>query len=354
MALASACVSEPPDRVYGLPAVHIYADSQSLARLRAGTFSKTGAPVFVHLGGRDRAAVLSVAGESSVDDVKTSLSIDLRSPWRGRTRYRLNGMSRDPSATRSMLAWPVFAAPDTPVPEVDHVAVFVDDDYLGLYLLHATIDRDFVAGAGDEAVSIYGARRTNATMRSTADIESAFSSRTGDDYSDLLLLIELLHDPSPAGRDRLDALLDWRSVIDYMAAVHYVNHQDGVDNNFILVRTRDHPRFRVWPWDLDFTFRTVADPTDGGVFARNAMMEQAFADPDKRRLFTCALARLARDVPASALNRDVDALAADIAEAHARDPVLGAGRPLPDQVADIRERNLALQARLNASPPECP
>lgn len=347
----AACYEAAPPDDHGLEAVRLRVEPADVARLRAGTFTDTPVVATVELRGVDQVAELSVAGRTSVDDFKKSFNLDLDAG-----RVRLNAMSRDRSATRGYLAWQIYAAAGFATPDLRHASVFLNGEYLGLYLVHETIDADFFTDRGEVPLAIYAARDSRATMEHSGDVERAFSSRLEPDvYSDLERLVALINaPPTPGNRRELGRLLDVASVARYMAATRYSDNRDGIDNNFVLYRTRRDPRFAIVPWDLDFSLWFVGKPTDGALFDGNAMMRRLWKEPRARRSYLCTLVGLRESAGAGSLNRQLDDLAAHIGEAWRADRFLAAGdESLDEQVAAIRARNVAQEKALDSLPP-CP
>ena len=341
--VAAGCFEADPLPDYGLETVELHVDSADVARLRAGTFTDTSVPAVVDMFGESRVAELSVAGRSSVDDFKKSYRLELDDG-----EYRLNAMSRDPSALRGYLAWQVFLAAGFETPALRHVALFLNREYLGLYLFHESMDADFFTARGADPIRIYAARN-GATMERTADVERTFSSRIEpDDYADLERLVGLINEPATAeNEETLDRLLDRDSVARYMAATYFSDNRDGVFNNFILYRTQEDPRFAMLPWDLDHSFWFVEDPGDTGLFETNAMMRRLWKNPGDRQRVLCELAALDHRMPPATLEAILDEVSARIEEAWRHDRLLGAGpRSLDEHVAAIDERNLAQHAKL--------
>lgn len=335
----AGCAELPPVDGFGLETVELHVEPSDVARLRAGTFTGTAVPALVDIGGASLVADVSVAGRSSVDDFKKSFNIELGSG----ERLRLDAMSRDPSAVRGYMTWQIFAAERFPSVKPRHVSVFMNGDYLGLYLLHEIIDAGFFSRRGLEAIAIYAARDNLATMERGSDLESAFSSRLErEHHGDLERLVALIAEGAA-----LDDLLDSDSVIRYMAASHYSDNRDGIVNNYVLYRTRQDRRFAVLPWDLDYSLHYVNHPDDGTLFERNALMRSLWSDPR----YLCALAELAAAAPASALDQRLDEIAAHIAEAWRHDRLLGAGEPLEEHIAEIQQRNVEQQEALAALEP---
>lgn len=349
VACASGCVGDLPVQHHGLDSVHLYVDSADLSKLSNGTYTKTSAAADVVIAGDAFVGELSYAGRSSVDDLKKSFNVELSRPYEGRTEYRLNAMSRDPSALKTMLSFRVFDLIGTPTPQRRYVSVSLNGEPIGVYILQDKIDEAFFRARGQVATRIYAARDTRATMEMTAGVATSFTSRVGPDlFGDLERLVALINDePSTDNRRELERYLDVDSVLVYMAASTFIGNNDGIDNNYILARTREEPQFSMLAWDLDFTFRTTTARDDGGLFARNAMMRRFFHDdPDYRLRYDRYLVGLGVAVEDGDLDGYLTELATTIAEAYANDRVLSRYPDSLDDQAETIRTTIARQIAL--------
>ena len=334
------CDSTPrPSQQFGLNAMYLQLDTSDLSKIQLGTFSKTKVPVHIHWDDSSFLGKLSVAGESSVDDLKKSYNLDFSNEYQGRTRYRLNAMSRDPSALRSALSFRVFASFGFATPPLQYVSVFLNDRYLGLYLFHSVVDHAFFSNRDQTAISLYAARGTDATMEKSGDTEHSFSRRRGN-YGDLKQLVTIVRaPPTPANRQDLQQYLNIDSALRYMAVTAFIDNQDGIDNNFILVRTERESRFSLLPWDLDFTFRNRYHLDATPLFAKNAMMRRLYNNDQFRAQFDCFVDELNQSVPASLLTVWLDENHNQILQAYKNDRILGShSKPLADQVQRIKDQ----------------
>ena len=341
--LLSSCAVDPAPVQHGLPAVYLVVDSDDVARMRQGTYTKTGVAGDVFLNGRWFTGRITFSGESTIDDLKKGFNLVLNDA--GRAKYRLNAMSADPSALRAVLAFAAHGAVDLGTIEPKHVTVFLNRDYSGLYLLHEVIDPELLEERGDRAIAIYAAKGRLADLESTANLEVAFDTRVGtENYADLDELVERTLTTEKDFTKGLDAILDIDSALRYMAAATFTQNGDGITNNYVLTRSRREERFRFWPWDVDRTFSTTGPRCSDDLLAGNALMRRLRADPVSADAYRNHLLELDSEAHRRALVELLNERAAEIGQAHRLDPYLGGAGSSLDQ--EVRQLTALLSAPL--------
>jgi len=88
-------------------------------------------------------------GNTSRWSQKKSFKVAINSFHSGRKYYgvekiNLNGEHNDPSVVRSKLCWDIFRSFNVPAPRANHVQVYINGDYYGLYISVEHIDEEFV------------------------------------------------------------------------------------------------------------------------------------------------------------------------------------------------------------------
>jgi len=62
----------------------------------------------------------------------------------GVEKLNLNGEHNDPSVIRSKVCWDILRKMEIPAPRANHVQVYINDDYYGLYISVEHIDEEFI------------------------------------------------------------------------------------------------------------------------------------------------------------------------------------------------------------------
>lgn len=335
-ALATGCGDAQPADGYGLKLVELEMTSEAVAELRHGVYTETPVPCSAEIEGAESRCQIRVAGSTTRDDLKKSFDLELAREHAGRRRHRLSAMNGDPSGLRALLAIGSFAIAELEVPHAEPVALWLNHEYLGLYLLIEPIDEEFFLDRDDRVIALYKARNQRASLEHTEDLDLAFAARAGEtNRSDLRALVEAIDAADRGAFPRLDSLIDTPQMLRAMAGAHFIHNWDGIYNNFFLARSEREPRFRMLAWDLDQTFGRVLDPEDGELFAPNALMRLLYQE--EQALYLEELRRLNRLVTPEVFSQLVDEFASTIREAYEHDPLLR-GASLSEQAAALRRR----------------
>lgn len=309
--------------------------SEKLSVIKTGSYTKSRVWATVWLNGEPFRAQVNYAGATSVDDLKRSYALKLEQPFRGRTAYRLNAMNGDPSAMRALLSYRAFALGGFEMPDLEPIAVWLNDDYAGLYLLQELYDETYFARRGQIALQLYQAEDSMATLAANSNLELSFSVKLGSDTrADLERLVTTVDSGSI---ESLAQQIDVGNVLKYLAISQRIDNWDGISNNYFLVRTEREPRFRVLPWDLDRTLHDAHAGADGEFFSRNALFQRLSSEAANDRRFANAAAELDWGELASHLSEYAGSIAVEIGDAYANDVLLSNGTTtLAEQLDSLR------------------
>lgn len=334
--LLSGCGDPERADGYGLTLIELDMRSDAVAELRHGAYTESPAPCRAEIGGLETRCQIRVAGSTTRDDLKKNFDLELAGEYSGRRRHRLSAMHGDPSGMRTLLALSSLALAGHEVPRAEPVALWLNDDYLGLYLLLEPIDPKFFEARDDRALALYKARNLRASLHSTHDLELAFARRVDEpNYSDLRALVEAIAAAARGDSRQLDELVDTRQVLSYMAGAQFINNWDGIFNNYFLARSERAPRFSILAWDLDQTFGAILDPDDGKLFETNALMRLLHdTDQERYRDELRSLNQLATPEVLAAL---VDEFEVTIREAYEHDRFLN-GTALSEHAEALKRR----------------
>lgn len=264
-----------------LPEIHISIDPGDLNRILTNIYSDTEYPadfVFIRDGIAD--TVLNVGfrirGNTSRASKKKSFKVSFDTFEDGREYFGLdkmniNGEHNDPSIIRSKLSWDVFAAMDVKAPRANHVQLFINSDYYGLYINVEHIDNEFVEDRfGSDAGNLYKAlypsdltylgnspedyKRSSGGRR----IYELKTNEEEDDYTDLANFIIFMRN---AGTQEFENQIRDYINVDGVIRVMAVDILTGMwddymfnKNNFYLYHNPESERFEFIPYDYDNTF----------------------------------------------------------------------------------------------------
>ena len=265
-----------------IPTVHITIDPDSLAEmlLDENLFSDYEYPAsFVYqtsfysdtidlIGFRLRGNTSRLAAKKSFK-VSFNTFVD-QQKYKGLKKMNLNGEHNDVSILRSRLNWESARTFDVPASRTNHVRLYVNGEYRGLYLNVEQIDNRylnerFAASTGNLYKCFYGSNL--AYLGEDPDIyklapwgNRIYELKTNtedDDYSGLAHFIDVLNN-TPL-QDLPCELEEVFNVHDYLkaAALEILwGHWDGYiynNNNYYLYDNPDDGRFHFIPYDLDNT-----------------------------------------------------------------------------------------------------
>jgi len=215
-------------------------------------------------------------GNTSRWSNKKSFKVSFNAFFPGRKYYgveklNLNGEHNDPSVIRSKLCWDLLQEINIPAPRSNHVGLFINGNYYGLYINVEHIDEEFVLSRfenndGNLYKCLYpadlqylGANSNLYKFESNGRRAYELKTNEGlDDYSDLAHFIDVLNN-TPIG-DLPCALEELFNVYDYLKIIAIdiaTANWDGYiynKNNYYLYMNTSSGKFEYIPYDLDNTF----------------------------------------------------------------------------------------------------
>lgn len=217
-------------------------------------------------------------GNTSRLAAKKSFKLDLNAfepgrQWNGLEKLNLNGEHNDPSLVRARVVWDVFRAAGLPAPRTGHVALYVNDEYRGVYLHVEHVDEEwirkrFADDGGNLWKCTYPADLTYAgpdgedyqftpPWNANQRVYALTTNRSEDDYTALARLATVLHSASDAELPcALEAVFDVQLYLRTAAAEILCGHWDnyiGNRNNFYLYERPSDGRIAYLAYDVDNT-----------------------------------------------------------------------------------------------------
>ena len=351
----AGCEYNCQEENYGLDTViAIHLDTKNLSVLQHSSYAKTPVNARIDINDQTSNGNVAIAGCTSVDDYKKSYDIYLETPFMDRHTYRLSAMNGDPSAMRSLVALHVYSAAGLDTVSAMPVALWMNGEYLGLYLLLEIVNEEFFRIRNETPISLYQAENSRASMKTSNPSDTEFSTKIGaGDLGDLRSLSSLINEATfNTNREQIEKAVNLDAVLSYMAASHYIDNNDGLINNYFYSRTHQNPRFTFIPWDLDKTFRSLNDTSSGDFFRENQMMWR-FHDKKGgyREKYDEAYRSLLGKVSPQQLSEYVDNLTVEMESAFNADPYLsGNGATLKDNGEILKDRFSKQSEILNVNP----
>ena len=215
-------------------------------------------------------------GNTSRQAQKKSFKVSFNTYRSGRQFYglekmNLNGEHNDPSVIRAKIAWDLYRNFGIPTPRANHVEVYINGNYYGLYINAEHIDEEFVNSRFENKdgnlykclwpadLDYRGSDPENYKhMQGDRRVYDLKTNVLGDNYTDIAQFIGLLNQlPNAVFACEIE---DKFNVLDYLRVVAldvFISNWDGPiynKNNFYLYHNTNSNRMEYIPYDLDNTF----------------------------------------------------------------------------------------------------
>ena len=190
--------------------------------------------------------------------------------WFGLEKLNINGEHNDPTISRAKICWDVLREMKVPAPRSNHVELFFNNQYVGLFINVEHIDEEFVQlrfGNNDgnlfkclwpADLNYKGSNpdlyKDTSAGRRTYDL---ITNTDEDDYSDLAQFINVLNNtPINNLPCELEKIFNVDTYLKVIAADILFGNWDGPifnKNNFYLYHNIATGKFEYIPYDLDNT-----------------------------------------------------------------------------------------------------
>ena len=263
-----------------LPVIRLRIPTESLDNLYANPLLDVEYPMtFCFQSGTIQDTLYEVGlrfrGNTSRSSPKKSFKISFNTFVRKRDYYglekmNLNGEHNDPSVIRSKLYWDLCRDFGIPAPRANHVLLYINDAFMGVYINVEQIDEEFTglrfgSKNGNLYKCLYPADLTYLgsnpdNYKFTSGNRRAYELKTNedtDDYYDLAHLIDILNNTTAQQQQRYEEVLNLPVLLRIIALDVFTGNWDGPfynKNNFYLYDNPATGRFEIIPYDVDNTF----------------------------------------------------------------------------------------------------
>lgn len=220
-------------------------------------------------------------GHSSRGSAKKSFKISFNTftpggKFYGLEKMNLNGEHNDPSIIRSHLVWNFFSQMKVSGARSNHVEVYINNRYYGLYINVEHEDEEFIDSRfgnndGNLYKCVYPANLSYLGTNPDEYKNGGYTLKTNeeqDDYSDLINFIHSLSNSTGAQLPQnIEPLFNVNSFLRYLAVEIFTGHWDAYSygqNNYYLYHNQFTGKFEFIPYDLDNTFGVDWAGTDLG------------------------------------------------------------------------------------------
>jgi len=190
----------------------------------------------------------------------------------GVKKINLHNFTNDPSLIHDALAYSIFRELGIPAPRTAYAQVWVNGEYIGLYLMVENVDKTFLKmyfGSANNDGNLYKTGREakvyfNDLGDSAVDYQNAglnlTTNESENDYTQIIDFIQFIQHPERPGFDEeLERRFDISSYLNVLAVEKLIRSWDNYwngGNNFYLY---EHPdgQYRWIPWDMNETFQDL-------------------------------------------------------------------------------------------------
>ncbi|MFH0760048.1 MAG: CotH kinase family protein [Bacteroidota bacterium] len=264
-----------------LPVVKLWLPPDSLAALYANPESDHEFPVTFSFESGDvldfRYLVgLRFRGNTSRSSAKKSFKLSFNTfvdkrDYYGLEKMNLNGEHNDPCVIRSKLYWDLCREFGIPAPRANHILLYINDIFEGVYINVEQIDEEFTGlRFGTKNGNLYKCLwPADLTFRGNNPDDYKFTSgsrRTyelktnedADDYTGLAVLIDKLNNtPYHLLPQEIEKVINVPVLLRMIAMDVFTGNWDGPfynKNNFYLYDNPLTGKFEIMPYDVDNTF----------------------------------------------------------------------------------------------------
>jgi len=267
------------------------------------------------------------------DSIKKSLKLDFNefedTAFLGLKKLNLNNGFNDPTLLREKLFLD-FAAKYVPAIRAVHTRVYINDEYIGLYIGIEQVDKTFVQdrfGNSEDGNLYKGAVRDELNVNLQDDFgsdlvwegpdESAYydhyqlkTNESANDYSGLVAFIDILNNVDPVlFPEQLEPILDVDNVLASIALNSLFMNLDsysGAAHNYYLYQSDSTGQFSHLFWDLNESFGSFlrgwtgthpfeTDPFWVPIIEPRPLMERLWMNEAYERRYINLYARMLRE-----------------------------------------------------------
>ncbi len=190
--------------------------------------------------------------------------------YHGLEKMNLNGEHNDPSIARSKICWDILREFEIPASRSNHVELFINNNYYGLYINVEHVDEEFVKSRfGNNDGNLYKCLWP-ADLNYLGDDPELYKFESGgrraynlkintteDDYSDIANFIDVLNNtPDNEFACEIRKVFNLEDYLKIIAIDIISGNWDGYiynKNNFYLYHNTETDKFEYIPYDLDNT-----------------------------------------------------------------------------------------------------
>ena len=286
-------------------------------------------------------------GLGSRSGIKPGLRVDFDryakdQTFLGLTSVVLRNNTQDPSSLHERIAMRVFSVMGIPASRTAHARLFVNDHYVGLYLIVESVDKRFLARNFNQTEGYlyqyewqdayyFEDKGTNPAAYSPAPFQPQTHEKDPQPQPLAEMITAINNTPSADFVRVVGAYADLKRFVAQAAIENFLADNDGLlgyagMNNFYLYRLQGTTFSTFIPWDLSEAFKSgpmhpvVYNISDVPSFLRNRLMDRLINITDYRDLYFDTLLAATRTATPAWLEPEIMRAYQQIRQAALDDP----------------------------------
>ncbi|MEO8500500.1 MAG: CotH kinase family protein [Vicinamibacteria bacterium] len=280
-------------------------------------------------------------GKGSRSGTKPGIKIDMNKYVAGQAFHSYKSIQvlnsiQDASFLHDLLTYSVYEAVGIAAPQIAPTKMFVNGDYVGLYLLEESVEKQFLrTRVGEDGGTLYKYEYTvpyTLTYKNdsvSAYVPDPFKPETNDSSFDsgLADFIKAVNQtPQSTFTQTISSYIDPQKVLTYLAVENAVAEYDGFVgefglNNFYLYQLAGTKKFMLIPWDKDGSFHAAEWPVLQRLDA-NELTKRLIVDPALKSYYLSQVKAIATNFVTTAfLSAKVDQIYPIFKDAAFSDPL---------------------------------
>lgn len=218
----------------------------------------------------------SIRGSASRDAAKKSFKVSFNSfkgkkSFYGLEKMNLNAEADDPSLIRSKLCWDLFRTMGVPAPRANHVLLYINEVFQGVYLNIEQVDEEFVAlRFGNKGGNLYKCQwpaDLTYVSQNPDDYKDSVNeilpytlktNKKANDFSDIAHFIDVLNNtPIKNLEIELNKVINVNNLLKTIVLNVFIGAGDGPffnQNNYYLYKNTSTGKFEFISYDMNDTF----------------------------------------------------------------------------------------------------
>jgi spore coat protein CotH len=219
----------------------------------------------------------------------------------GLRKLNLHNFTNDPALLHDQVAYALFRSQGIPAPRTSYAKVWVNDEYIGVYLNVENVDKSFLkdhfGGTNNNGNLFKTGREAQVSLKYLGENKADYKEKgltlttneAEDDYSGIIRFIDFLNNYKEANfKDSLEKVFDIHAYLKVLAIEKCLKSWDsywGGGNNFYIYQHPDG-QFRWIPWDMNETFQNPKFFANTALFEGYLIPTKNFAEkPLLKRIF---------------------------------------------------------------------